>query len=312
MKLYKVTISPKSSFGTTLRGDTIFGHICWIIKYKYGNKKLNQLLDNYKNKRPFLIVSDGFVSDYLPKPKMPSFCLGEDPAKKKENRKKIWLKLEDLINAEFKNAKREDEIVESKNKEKSIKDKEESIIKNSLNYLTFTTDKGNFAPYANKEYFFNEKDIYFLLDEEQLSYKEFKEILDFFTLHGYGKDITIGKGRFEIKNITKIDNINLKSKYYMSLSPFILLENEQIENAYYEPFIRFGKFGGEWAFYNPFKRPIMFLDTASVIVFKEEREIKFFGGAVKDIALSDNEEQKNSVQQGYTILLPLKDIKCKQ
>jgi len=302
MRLYKIKLLPKSSFGTNLKGDTLFGHICWIIRYKFGKKRLEKLLENYKLK-PFLVVSDGFVEGYLPKPKMPSSCLGEDASDKKENRKKIWLSFNDLLDSNFQNAKKEEEITE--------KDKEEDIIKNSLNYLTFTTDTSHFAPYSNKEYFFNKKDIYFLLDEEQLSFEEFKEILELFELYGYGKDITIGKGRFKIEKIEPI-NIEFKSKYFMSLSPFILTEKDDIENIFYEPFVRFGKFGGEWAYFNVFKRPILFLNTASVIVFKEEKELQFFGGAVTGIALSDNEEQKRSVQQGYTILIPLKDIKCKQ
>jgi len=309
MKLYKIKLLPKSSFGTNLKGDTLFGHICWIIKYKFGKEKLEGLLENYKTK-PFLVVSDGFVEGYLPKPKMPSSCLGEDASNKKENRKKTWLSFNDLLNVNFQNAKKEEEITK--------KDKEEDIIKNSINYLSFTTDTGHFAPYSSREYFLNKKDIYFLLDEEQLSFEEFKEILEFFELHGYGKDITIGKGRFEIeKNENgefKIEplNINFKSKYFMSLSPFILIKKENIEDIFYEPFVRFGKFGGEWAYFNAFKKPVLFLNTASVIAFKEKQEFQFFGGAVTDIALSDNEEQKRSVQQGYTILIPLKDIKCKQ
>ena len=303
MKLYKITLLPKSSFGTVLKGDTLFGHFCWMIKYKFEKEKLEQLLTDYKEGKPFLIVSDGFLSGYLPKPKMPSFCLGEDASNKKENRKKIWLTLKDLLDSNFTKAKREDEIVENK-------DTEEIIVKNSLNYLTFTTDKGNFAPYANKEYFLNKKDIYVLLDEEQLNFEEFKEILQFFSLYGYGKDVTIGKGRFEVESITPLD-IDFTSKYFMSLSPFVVTDKEKIEDIYYEPFVRFGKFGAEWANFNAFKRPVLFADSASVIIFKESQNKKFMGCAIEDIALSEHPEQKKSIQQGYTILLPLKDIKCK-
>ena len=62
MKLYKTTITPLSSFGTTLKGDTIFGHICWAICLKNKNR-LNELLKGYE-KEPFLVISDAFVSGY--------------------------------------------------------------------------------------------------------------------------------------------------------------------------------------------------------------------------------------------------------
>jgi len=74
MKLYKTTIKANSNFATTLKGDTIFGQICWYIELlKKG--ELKKMLENY-DKKPFLIVSDAFISGYLPKPKMPSHFLG--------------------------------------------------------------------------------------------------------------------------------------------------------------------------------------------------------------------------------------------
>ena len=44
MKAYKAIINPISTFGTILRGDTIFGHLCWVLRYKFGESKLNELL----------------------------------------------------------------------------------------------------------------------------------------------------------------------------------------------------------------------------------------------------------------------------
>jgi len=48
MKLYKATIKPISSFASPLKGDTFFGQLCWMIVYKYGEKKLKSLLGRYK------------------------------------------------------------------------------------------------------------------------------------------------------------------------------------------------------------------------------------------------------------------------
>ena len=71
MKLYKTTFIPTSNFATTLKGDTLFGQICWAIRYTFGNDKLEALLLNYETK-PFLVVSDGFAKGYLPKPSLPA------------------------------------------------------------------------------------------------------------------------------------------------------------------------------------------------------------------------------------------------
>ena len=131
-------------------------------------------------------------------------------------------------------------------------------------------------------------------------------------LHGYGKDITTGKGRFELSELESVDELNFNAKTFMSLSPFAINFQNEIEDIFYEPFVRFGKFGGKWAHYNAFKKPILFANSASVIVFKEKKERKFIGQAITDIALSDDPKQNQSIQQGYTILFPLKDLECKQ
>jgi CRISPR-associated protein Csm4 len=44
MKLYKTTITPTSNFATTLKGDTLFGQICWGIFYSLEEKRLKELL----------------------------------------------------------------------------------------------------------------------------------------------------------------------------------------------------------------------------------------------------------------------------
>ncbi len=296
MRLYKTTIKPKSSFGSKLKGDTFFGQICWMIRFKYGEDRLSELLNAYKNNKPFLVISDAFAKGYLPKPKMPTNYLHEDDDKKK-NRKKVWLTLDNLQNGEFNKAKRDDEVYETK-------DKNITVIRNSINYLTFTTDGDKFAPYGVDEYYLNEKDIYFLLDEEQFSLKELKDVLSLFSELGYGKDTTIGKGRFEFSDFKKIE-INIDTLTYMSLSPFVIEDNKNIEKLFYEPFVRFGKFGFDRAHKNAFKNPILMIDSASVVVFKEKPKDIFFGRAITNISKAHTD----AIHQGYSILLPIKDIK---
>ncbi len=295
MKLYKVTLKPKTSFATPLKGDTIFGHLCWMILYKFGEDELNKLLTNYKNKKPFLIVSDGFAKDYLPKPNLPMHMLNETD--KKEARKKKWVSWKDLKEGNYKSAKKDKEI--------DFVEESYEIVKNSINYQTFTTDSERFAPYGVREITLNERDIYFLLDESQLSKDKLIEILEFFENFGYGKDVSSGKGRFEFeKENGKIklipQNFDLDSNTFMSLSPFVL--DEDAQEIYYSTFVRFGKHGLNRVHTNAFKKPILMFDTASVIKLNEPK--KFIGKAITDISAYED-----TVHQGFTILVPIKDIK---
>ncbi len=282
--LYKTTIKPLSSFSTSLKGDTLFGQICWAIIYKYGEKRLEELLSSY-DKEPFLIVSDGFAKGYLPKPKLPSFLLGEDPKDKKENRKKIWLSLSKLQDGDFLNAKTDKEVGE---------DSYINIVRNSINYKEFKTDGDSFSPYSEDETILKEKDIYFLLSKK-FSKDELTDSLSLLSDIGYGKDTTIGKGRFEFDDLEEID-INFRGKYFLTLSP----SDFSGVNGYYETFVRFGKLGGNRANTNPFKKPLILADSGAVVEFKEIKECRYIGQAIKNISTYDD-----VVHQGYAITIPI-------
>ncbi|SFV69027.1 CRISPR-associated RAMP protein, Csm4 family [hydrothermal vent metagenome] len=298
MKLYRVTIIPTSNFATTLKGDTLFGQICWAIFYKFGKEKLAKLLDDYKeDKKPFLVVSDAFPKGYLPKPKMPSRFLDEKSEDKKLNRKKLWLTLDELMSGAYSKARRDKEVNSS--------DKSSVNIHNALNYKTFHTGDG-FDPHGLTVTYLGEKDIYFLVDENQLSLDEFKEAFKLLSEMGYGKKATIGKGRFEYdENKIELIEIDNHSNSFMSLSPFSP-KGLEVKNIYYEPFTRFGKFGATRAYKNAFKKPILLADVASVIEFKESKSCKYLGRAIS--GLSDISEYKDTVHQGYSIVLPLKEL----
>jgi len=297
MKLYKVPIKPISQFATKLKGDTLFGQMCWAIFYKLGKERLTSLLEKYRDNRPFLIVSDAFTMGYLPKPKMPSRFLKEKSEDKKLNRKKIWLTLEELLDGAYTQAKTDKEIENS--------DVEDITIHNALNYKTFHTGYG-FDPHGLSVSNLGKKDIYFLLDEEQLKFDEFKDVLELLSDMGYGKKASVGKGRFEFdKDEIEEIKIDSSSKVFMTLSPFSPKELN-LKNIYYEPFTRFGKFGANRTYKNAFKKPILLADVASVVEFDEIKDYQYLGYAIS--GLSDIPEYSDTVHQGYSIVLPLKDL----
>lgn len=294
MNLYQCQIKPIAPFATKLKGDTIFGQICWAIAYKYGKDELENLLNNYEN-RPFLIVSDGFAPGFLPKPKAPSYILGEDMLTKKQNRDKIWLDIASLQSAKFSHAKSNDEA--------NYKIVANATIKNSINYLSNTTGDG-FSPYALMEFNIPITQIYFLLDINQFSTKKLAQTLEFVSQMGYGKKSSIGKGRFEIiQELSPVlEPFITNSNSFMTLSPCVI--EGDYDECYYEPFTRFGKHGAQLAVKNPFKNPILMADTAALITPKtsELNSIKskgYIGKAVANISST----QPNAYSQGYAIII---------
>lgn len=291
MKLLKTTITPMSSFATSLKGDTLWGQICWAIRYRYGEARLESLLENY-DKEPFLIASDGFLSGFLPKPCLPLSVFGKN-IDKKAIRKKIWLKADDFAKGKFQNALADDEI--------ESKIKQNATIKNSINYATFTTDADEFAPFALIETALPPLDIYFLIDENAFSQEELKAVMHDIGECGYGKKASIGKGRFKIN---KFENLNTPaSKIFMALSPFVLQGSDlAIKKCFYEPFTRFGKHGGDLALSSDVtKKPVLMAQTSALIALEDESNIQFIGKSIRGAST-----HKKSVQQGYAILMPTK------
>lgn len=297
MKLYKTTITPLSSFGTTLKGDTIFGHICWAICLKNKNR-LNELLKGYE-KEPFVVVSDAFVSGYFPKPTAPSTMLGENLADKKVNRKKVWLNWEDLQNGDFSLAKSDDELEKPMVTFLSIK--------NKINRLTFTTDGGDFAPYSMSEYMTVPQDVYFLLDTDKMNLDELKDAFSLVGKMGYGKKASIGKGRFEVGEFCEIESFfNENSNAFMTLSPSSL---ENFSEIYYEPFTRFGKHGASLASDKPFKSPVLLAQSGALIVPNDDEKTKIQKAAYIGKGIKGHSSHEESVQQGYAIVVGTKVIK---
>ncbi len=292
MKLYKTTFNPISNFATSLKGDTLFGQICWAIRYTFGNDKLESLLSTYETS-PFLVVSDGFAKGYVPKPSLPSNLLGENNDLKKENRKKVWLKLEELQNGDFLKALKDEDVLNI--------NKTTIVVKNSLNYKTFSTDdSGVFSPYGESETIISPRDIYFLIDINTFSLEELKQTIKTLSLMGYGKNTSIGKGFFEFDDFEEMELMN-SSKTFMTLSP-VILNNQNIKNCYYEPFTRFGKHSSGIDV-NPFKKPILLANTSAVISFESEYSKFYMGKAIKG-----HSSDEKTVHQGYSIIIPIKDL----
>ena len=140
-----------------------------------------------------------------------------------------------------------------------------------------------------------------MLDEEQFNLSDFLKAFTLLSQMGYGADTTIGKGVFEFEEPKKID-IDFFSTTFMALSPFIPY-GLKCKKIFYEPFVKFGRSGYDRAYTNPFKKPLIFANSGAVVVFEEKQKLQFIGKAIKSISI-----YKDVVHQGYTVLLPIKDI----
>ena len=296
METVVLKITPLSSFATIPKGDTFLGQIlAYLFLDESKNQGVLKKFDTYfENREIPLIVSDMMPYGYVYKPTLPLDCFktsNDEKIDKKSLRKKEFISIENLQQGDLHLCQKVhyfDEV---------------AGVKNSINRTTFTTDGDEFAPYGVTERQYFRELWVFMLVENSIKDKIVQTVEDIGKF-GFGKDANLGKGNFSVKEVDNPIDYSVESDYYLSLSPTLLKDNN-IENSWYNPFTRFGKFGLHHASTNAFKQPVLMADSGAVVKLKEKKN--YFG-----IALNNGTKEKISHLQGYSIALPfkIKDEKC--
>ncbi len=306
---YIIEINLQSPLATPLQSDTLFGHICWAVRFLKWEKddKLAEFLDCYEeNVYPPLLISNGFPVGYLPKPVIPPVTqkdLGKIFGKENriENSYRIkTIKKTDIIPKEkFKQLSREvitpfnlfKAIDESYDDIKQLKDREQSVLiqHNTIDRIKGRVKEGGL--YSNEETFFNNDSGKFevYLRTNYFTIEELQRIFTFIGTGGFGKDKSTGKGSFtfEIKNGFDLADSE-KPNAFMILSSYIPTEKDPTE-GYYHILHKFGKLGGLYAKgiseinSNPFKVPLVMFSAGSVFFDKDYNHGKVYGSLLKDV-----------------------------
>lgn len=305
MQCYCITIKPVSAFGTPLVGDTLFGQLCWAIRHRFGEQRLVNLLADYSEQNPFLVVSDAFPKNYIPLPTVPSQYWDTDVGlDRKQLKKKKWLSINYLsmpFNKWQQYAESEQDIygyVLSQIKEQPH---------NSINRQTNTTGKGMFAPYTMPQIWYIENvsfDIYCLVDESRLTRDELQQVLEDIGVSGYGRDASIGLGKFVIEKINVyqwkiIEGANAYLTLAYSAPQGLTLNTNR---CFYQIGTKFGRHGDLMAITgNPFKKPIILAKTGAIFTPNVWQHRDFLGNGLANISYT----QTKAVHQGYAPVISI-------
>lgn len=341
MKFYEITIAPLSGFGTLLKGDTLFGHICWQAAYNDDllNGGLEKRISAY-SENPFAVFSSAFPKLNRPSPcyalKRPDvpqsllFSIKEEDRVRqletiKEKKKKKWMLADESLNPDISEAdfltdkELFEEIAEQASEEiRRITEKADhpgeltipfSQPHNTINRRTGTTGKDAFAPYSQDivHYYPETKlAIFALIDESATDIERICDALKKIGRWGYGKDASVGMGRFEVREHRELplpDAGDANACY--TLAPCVP-EKGCFSKSYFIPFVRFGKHGDRGALSGkPFKNPVVMADEGAV--FKPDTDTNIFEKPYMGRAVSGVSKYiKNTVVQGYAPYLPLK------
>jgi CRISPR-associated protein Csm4 len=341
VQTYEVTIKARSGFATPLKGDTLFGHICWQAAYdgELFNASIGDLLAGY-GESPFIVVSSAFPKIYegkrefyaLKRPDLPLDIIfdlkdmdkAEIIRQRKALKKKKWMIIEKT--KDFKEIK-ELEFIDDKELFRKVADEatEETLINialkptsfvaefaqlhNTINRFTGTTGEGMFAPYSTtQDVFLPETELaVFVGIHDSIKIENLEEAFKRIGEFGFGKDASTGLGRFDVCDVSEINFLDLSSSSAnacYTLSPCVP-EKNKYSDMFFSPFVRFGRHGDRLAkALNPFKNPVIMADEGGVLFPNTPEVLKkpYIGTAVIGVSKT----LPDAVSQGYSLFIPVK------
>ncbi len=308
MEIYTFTLKTLSAFGTPFVGDSLFGQLCWAMVHRFGEEKLKTCLKGYDQQDPFLVVSDAFQQGYLPMPTLPSvFWQQGEETDRKVLKKKQWIQVNNAQTHPVSQwqilAVSEWQILAEKGMSKTVRNQTH----NTLNRQTQTTGTGIFAPYSMSQIWYAKNtllDVYVVFDKNRISLDEIKQVFTDIGQMGFGRDASIGLGKFELLNdVTPFSFTSTNPNAYLSLANCSPQKNElNKDRSFYQITTRFGRHGDMQALgLNPFKKPIILTKAGAVFTPNTYQERLFIGNGLTGVSYAQSE----AVHQGYAPVMPI-------
>lgn len=267
MQTLKATLTPRSAFGTPMKGDTLFGQLCWALRNRHGEARLAELLEGYTAGRPFVVVSDAFPTGHLPRPALPGHLfdtlLDTD---RKVAKKRVWMPVEQAhqpLAGWLAHCRAAHELPGGEPETRPHPH-------NAIDRRTGTTGEG-FAPYSLTRHWYGGGatfDVWIVLDEARLSPADLEQALADIGELGFGRDAGIGLGRyrldrFEVEGLPTHPDANA----WLTLAPCAPQGlGWDSTRSFYTVFTRFGRHGDVGVHSGkPFKAPVLLAQTGALL-----------------------------------------------
>ncbi len=308
MRSLCVTLTPLSAFGGPIKGDTLFGHLCWAVRNRHGEARLRDLLAGYTQGQPFVVCGDALPQGYLPRPAWPlhRYRISGDQDRKAVKRLR-WLPLgavQQPLPQWLDACLSEGQVLDSHQLKGSNLTRLHAQPHNSIDRRSGTTGGAEFAPYSLPQYWHAAGirfDAWLLVDPERLTGAELQVLLDDIGRAGHGRDASIGLGKFAVNDLTERPlPSQAQANACLTLAPCAPQGlGYDPERSFYEPFTRFGRHGDLAVLGGrPFKAPVLMAQTGALLTPPALPATGFIGqGLGGDGSLSN--AIPATVQQGY-------------
>lgn len=258
MNYYRVRIELEGPLGTPLHSGTLFGHLCWARRYLDGEEALARWLASLEEGEPFLI-SSGLPAGLLPRPMLAPV---RGRVEEKQIRKRGFLPLSEFL------------ALRSRLSAAALAEKlcdapaggrfDHRLAHNTIDRRLGTTPEEGGLYFVDEFWPRGAPDVDARWDVyvgASLSAGELAELFRRVGRLGYGRDATIGRGRFRAAVEAAPEGLfEAGGRRRMSLSHGSLTPNMARPRYRLEP--HFGKLGpvaAAQAGANPFKYPLVLL-----------------------------------------------------
>jgi CRISPR-associated protein Csm4 len=311
MDAMHLRLRPGSAFGGPIKGDTLFGQLCWAARNRWGESRLAELLVGYTQGQPFAVCSDAFPVGHLPRPALPLHRykpLAETDRKAVKRRRWVPLAALDRPVEEWLGHCRSDaEVAADLGGESGRLVEVHAQHHNSIHRLTGTTGGAEFAPYTQEQHWFAagiDLHVYMLVDPSRLAAADAALLLTDVGRIGYGRDASIGLGKFDLVGAPETSPLPTRAtaNACFTLAPCAPQGlGFSAAASHYELFTRFGRHGDVAVHTgHPFKAPVLLAQTGAVLARSELPAEPFLGqGLGGDGSLSKAPGFEGTVQQGY-------------
>lgn len=307
--LYKATIRSRGAFSSPLQSDTFFGAFCWSYRYLCGTEALESLLEDMMIE-PQIIFSNAFPHGTLPLPVgVYDRSLVLPDSATREERQDSYQRGKKLKNARFIPIERFAELADGHTtgftdylcdnglvadlQMHNMVDRSSGTVENQDGAGSLCTSE---VFYASCRDF----DLYCYVDDACFAEAELERILETMLLLGIGGKKSVGKGAFQLLDLSPVDFPAPKqANGFMALSDFMPAATDPVIGRY-RVFAKYPKVDREFsATEYPFKKPILMIEVGSV--FLDGAPKLFYGRCLNGISpLSDK-----IMMNACTIALPM-------
>lgn len=312
MKEYRVHIQPQTPFETPLHSDTIFGHLCWALKYLDGDDALKVFLDKLGRDPSIFLLSSAFPNGYLPWPILMPMSLEERETfrqkcfldkpvyqaseKEKALRRTIWIseKLLNDVKDSLSTLKLYEGMVEECNGKTFHTNAEEWH--NTLNRLSGQVLEGNLF---TREVTFYDRNLVLFIRESHFGRDGLYRLFEFIGKNGYGANASSGKGLFSC-DVEERPMMSSGNPNAVMLLSHTIPSPADPQKGNYRVFTKFCKAGGSYAVRGKyFKRPTLIIEPGATFIGAPK---SYYGRILNNV----HSEYKEIVHYGVGLPVPVR------